>query len=527
MRAADAALAGSLSFVGGVGVYSFAPFGWSAAAGAALCSIVFFQKGGMRAAGVAFFSFWAGVLALAISFSNWQGASFFLSPFFGRTGVMEGTIASVQELRDRQYLTVKENTFAVSVSSSRVQVSVPGKVRVRVGSSFGVLPGQRIEFTCALQRPVAFSSFDYPAFLAQKGIYSECFPKGDIVVKGNSERVQSRLFSFAGSVRNAVRKQFSQFLPEYDADVLSALILGMRGVVPERILSSFQRIGISHILAVSGLHVAVLSVFFWTFLVSIGVSRNASFWIVSLLLLSFLLVLGFRASAVRAAVMAWTALAGSLLGRPAGGIRALVYAAAALVLWKPMLLRWDAGFQLSFLAVLSILLWHHPIDNFLKRMRFPQAGAVRMRTYASVSLAAQAGTALLVSSLFGTFSFMSIAANLLLLPLLPFFLVGGIALAATAAVFPVLASGIASFLSLLFSYTFAVTDMLSRLPYAAVSITYVPAWILVVFYGGVGYAAWRRLQWHNRKENPVFSSSGCDYAVVLFSEKLGKRHGLY
>jgi len=107
-------------------------------------------------------------------------------------------------------------------------------------------------------------------------------------------------------------------------------------------------------------------------------------------------------------------------GRLSSSTRALIFAAGFLLLLNPRLLRWDVGFQLSFLATLGIIYFYTIFDKWLKKI--PE----KIRAILAVTLSAQILTLPLIFYYFNIVSFISLITNILILPVLPVLMVLGL-----------------------------------------------------------------------------------------------------
>lgn len=208
--------------------------------------------------------------------------------------------------------------------------------------------------------------------------------------------------------------------------VLSALTVGYKNELSEDLRATYQTVGVSHILALSGMHVAVL----WGLLCGIlhPLDKNrllrwvkcgvvvASLWV-------FAFLVGLPASAVRAVVMCMLMTLAHVAGRRSLSLNTLSIAAFFMLLYNPFYL-FDTGFQLSFLAVFSILVVYPVIFRW-----WPVHRPVLRYVWGivAVSLAAQLGTAPLVVYKFAYFPVCFLPANLIVAPLVLAIIYGAVA----------------------------------------------------------------------------------------------------
>ncbi len=155
----------------------------------------------------------------------------------------------------------------------------------------------------------------------------------------------------------------------------------------------------------------------------LGLWRSQAFYLTLLLIFLFVLMIGFQASVVRAAIMGSLALLAQKTGRLANSLRLVVFTAFSMILLNPLILRWDVGFQLSFLAILGIILLGQPIKsclNLLFKGRF-----IALKEIVSTTLSAQIFTLPILIYNFGRISLVSPVTNILVVPTVDFIMILG------------------------------------------------------------------------------------------------------
>lgn len=296
--------------------------------------------------------------------------------------------------------------------------------------------GEELWVRLRISPPVSarnFDEFDYARYLIRKGIsgtgfvasghwqFSEC--------RKEKEGIATVLYRLAASYRTQIENLYRRLGIEGDElAVLSALTLGDKTDLSESVRESYSVAGVSHVLALSGLHVGLLYAlaFFLLRPLLLGgqFGRVLRSLLLILLLWLFAFFTGLSPSVVRSAAMFSIWALADLCGRQSFSLNTLALTAWLMLLVRPVWL-FDVGFQLSFAAVLSILLF----QPFLYRLC-----PVRHRagTYlwglVSVSVAAQLGTAPLVLFYFSRFSTHFLLTNLLVVPLVTLILYAAVVL---------------------------------------------------------------------------------------------------
>ena len=287
--------------------------------------------------------------------------------------------------------------------------------------------GDTLELTGILEKPAKLGDFDYGAYLANQGVHSTMpFPKVRVADSGGGNPAQGLIFD----LRREVSQGIDEALPETQASLAQALLLGIRGRLPREVTEDFRSTGTSHLLAISGLHVGIL----------LAMSLGAGAWLMGrrrqvylLLPLAaiwlYALVSGLSPSVERAAVMGSVYLAALFLGRPRSVLPALALAAGLMAGLEPQVLK-QVSFQLSFAAVAGIALlttsrW--PVLSPLSgspRDEGWKGTLVRALVLAvAVSVAATVATLPLIAFNFQRVPVLGIPATILALPALPIFLV--------------------------------------------------------------------------------------------------------
>lgn len=175
------------------------------------------------------------------------------------------------------------------------------------------------------------------------------------------------LTTFFKDIRGHLSNALAQFLPEQEASVAKALLLGDKSTLSTETRQSFSSAGAMHVLAISGLHVGIIMylLFFVLKRFSRVISRRAAVIISLVFIWIFVGVTGASPSVVRAALMFSVLLIGQQSGRMGSNLNTLFFSAFVLLLIDPLLI-FDIGFQLSYCAMLGIFLYFDRISSLLK-----------------------------------------------------------------------------------------------------------------------------------------------------------------
>ena len=333
-----------LAIIVGVAVASFLPVEWIQN------DLLWFA--GMAGCGVILFLFWtnqkirlAALIGLFLFLGIWRYAiglpinsSDKIWHYNNREIVVAGIIVNNPDLRK----TNQKLEISVKVIHGLPLQNVSGKILVTTNLYPRYNYGDELELKCELKAPEEFNGFAYDRYLARYNIYSVCYyPKIKILNNGGGNFLYKNIFK----IKNRFQQAINYGLSEPEASLAQAIILGNKKGISENLREKFSQAGISHIMAISGMHISILAALVMSILLGIGFSRKRSFLISCLFLLFYIILIGLPVSAIRAGLMGFLVLLAMNLGRLNKIINSLLFVAVALLLINPQLLRDDIGFQ--------------------------------------------------------------------------------------------------------------------------------------------------------------------------------------
>lgn len=356
--------------------------------------------------------------------------------------------------------------------------------------------GDEIEIIGKLKTPPAFDDFNYRAYLAKENVFSivNYSKKISLISSGNGKIYYSYIFA----LKNKIEKIIADILPEPQASFLSALLIGSRGALPDDLLESFSRTGTTHIIAISGYNIAIIASVFAATLGFFRFSRPFIFWLTVFMIILFTILTGAQASVVRAAIMGFLVLLASKEGRIYQITNAIIFSAAAMLWFNPKLLRWDAGFQLSFLATLGLIYIHPVLSSFLnKKDKNVKSDKILSRIAGSgkeiflASLSAQIAVLPVLIYNFDQFSLISPLANVLILPVIPLTMFFGFAAAGIGFIFLPVAKIIGYIAWLFLSYEIFIAEKFAGLPYAFLNVAKFSFGFVILYYIILVWLIWK------------------------------------
>ena len=415
---------------------------------------------------------------------------------------VDGTISEDPQVSpDKTDVIISANRVS---SEGRPPASVSGKVLLAVKPPLPLKYGDVIRFHTRLRAPHNFSNpggFDYERYLRYRGIWVRGFigSASNIVIlrEGTGHAVPLAVDVF----RLRLKRLIKEHAPTPAAEIIQASILGNQREIPRDVREKFNITGTSHIIAISGFNMGIVALFviFVTRMIMKSYPplllrwdwRRISAVLAAVFVILYTFIAGAGISVVRATLMILIFMGAVLLGKVRQIDNTLALAALIILLVSPYFL-FDISFQLSFAAVLALLM----IAPRLTRL-IPQAKETdvqdrwhpvrknlrRLLIFLAVTISAVIGTLPIIIFYFNRLSLVVLASNLLVVPILGILAIPlcmMIIIAApvweTAAVFLIKAA------TFLVDVSLRLVDYLAALPYAALPVPTPTIPEIVAFY---------------------------------------------
>lgn len=274
-------------------------------------------------------------------------------------------------------------------------------------------------------------------------------------------------------------------------EFLNATLTGDGSDLKSEVRDSFNTSGISHILALSGLHVGIIALVISIAmfpLMMLGMRRIHTI-IILLALWCFAAITGFSPSVIRAVIMATVVIVGNMMQRYKSPLNSLCLAALVILLFDPASIV-SIGFQLSFAAVLCIIIFSRSLNPISERNRI----GYNLFSYLTVSISAMIGTGLLSVIYFHSFPVYFLLTNIIVAFILPFLLGGGVLLIICEALGfdPI---WLCNSIDFIYNFVAVTSEWIATIPGASISNIYIPAWLCIP------YAVWITTLkiWSNKK----------------------------
>lgn len=427
----------------------------------------------------------------------------------GRRVLVRGVIAS-DPIVDTAFYRTEKAAFLLSVYSIKAEGGpwreMSGLVKTNVyKNEKNFSYGDTIIAEGIISRPGSLKNpglFDYSKYLERKRVYAVLKIKdgSSIVVVGTAGGLNP-VKSAAYRLRQEIGEFLDAYLKRPYSGFMKAILIGDRSGLNDSLKDDFVKTGTVHIIAISGLNIGLIAIPLLFVFGILRIPRKVGLLLAMVFAAFYSTLAGSDPSIVRATIMFCVFGIGRLIDRESDILNSLSIAAFAILAFDPNALR-DPGFQLSFVSILSIVLFATKIEAVLN----PGAGSTAssrasgIRSYTmkgvSVSIAAWLGTAPFVALYFNIISPVAILANIVVIPTLFVLMVAALLFLSVGAAANVFAPYLALALNQLCRFLFFANHLFSEIPFSHFRIAAPSAIFLFSYYAVIASA----LIFPNRKK---------------------------
>lgn len=328
------------------------------------------------------------------------------------------------------------------------------KVYVRGSRANDFQIGDRIIFKGKLSFPENKDEFNYIRYLSHQRIKTVAFI--DFSQIEEVKKSENVFLNFIKLIRLKTGESLARFLPGDKGAVVLGMLLGNTSKISEETLENFRTTGLSHVLAVSGLHVGILIVACGWLMYLLKVKPVFQGFLI-LLAVSFYSVLTLgRPSILRALLMTVAGLIAWYSGRENNLLSSISFACLVLLVYDPFIL-YDIGFQLSFAATLGVIFLNPILGDWMSEI--PRG----LGKNVALCLSAQLGVAPFLLCYFKSVSQVSVLANLLVVPLLAPLLISGMVVSFASVTLSFLVQPVCLIINPIISYVLWIAKALGNL----------------------------------------------------------------
>jgi len=320
--------------------------------------------------------------------------------------------------------------------------------------------------------------FDYRKYLEEQGISGILYlysVKDLKIINRHYNKILCAVFRS----RKAIDDEISGLFQPQTAAFLRGQLLADRSSIDYNAIVEFTNSGVVHILAVSGLSVGFIVIIVMIMLSRFNIYLRSILTLLSLII--FLLLTDSRAPTVRAVIMSILFIVGILSNRSTNGFNSLAVSAFIILFFDPAQL-FDAGFQISYSAVCSILVFHPVFQKTVQNLKIKIVWINLILLFIGLSVCAQIGSLPFILYYFGKLSLVSLLANLLVIPLAGIIIGLGIFTLILNYCIPLLASYYAAGIDLLNSLMFFIIKISGNFKYSFLWIRNFSLLDVLIFY---------------------------------------------
>lgn len=445
------------------------------------------------------------VVFVVLGVLRYQGAQAHLFPFEeelaedqrrGERVVFIGQVVGEPEKRIHSVrLVVRPENISERSFPARMQ----GKVLVTTDrfSDYGY--GDMLKISGNLKTPGIFDHFNYREFLARQDMYwVMANPTIELLERGRDKNIASKLKALMFAAKAELRETLHLYLSKPGSAILEGMILGDEGELSDEMKDALNKTGTRHIIAISGMHIVILTALLLYCFLGIGFSRSQAFYLTSAFMVLYIISTGGQPSAVRAGIMGGLFLLSQHIGRMNVAWRCLVFAGAGMFAFDPFVLK-DVGFQLSFMAVLGLIFFSPYLNQLFRTI----PSLFQLREILSATIAAQVFTLPILLYNFGQVSVVALAANILIIPISAPLLAFGFLFLVAGTIFAPFGFVLSFPVAFLLAYMSFVVDFFAQFSFASLHVENVsPLW-LALFYVPLGFFLWK---FRTRHEFPGLDS---------------------
>ncbi|SET67428.1 ComEC/Rec2 family competence protein [Paenibacillus sp. NFR01] len=307
---------------------------------------------------------------------------------------------------------------AAAAGGERVLAQIKLGAESEIAAAAAWRRGDRIRLAGELRQPAEardFGAFDYRDYLHTRRIHWLLKGSGAASVQVTPPAAwnSTLILRWNDAARAALGAEMDRLFSGVHSGYMKGLVIGIQDDLDPATFREFSQLGLTHILAISGMHVAVYVGALLYILRRCRLTEEAALTVAFLLVPAYVLMSGAGPSVVRAGIMSMIALAAARFGILKDGLNILAASALFMLIWNPYLLM-SVSFQLSFLVTAGLMVYVPLAAPLLRSLPRWLSGAM------SVTLVAQFVSFPLTVYYFNQFSLFSFAANLVLVPFITF-----------------------------------------------------------------------------------------------------------
>lgn len=293
------------------------------------------------------------------------------------------------QLRAEELVTTSGNKATFVLRGEHIQTTIYLDAEFEQREALTWRRGMALQLAGELRKPGTarnFGDFDYREYLRTHRIHWQLTSNGLQAVdqaKVTSGFSMNRIAASIERFRSRLATLVQSLYDERYTGFMQGLLIGDRSELPQDMAQQFSDIGMTHVLAISGLHVGVFTAGCFWLLRSLRLSQSRVYAITCALVPVYVLSTGAAPSAVRAGIMALLGLAAAMRGRLKDSHRYVMIAAMIMLVWDPYYAH-QVSFQLSFLVTFGLIIGVPRLLSWLPARPKPLYGALAVTIVAQL-----------------------------------------------------------------------------------------------------------------------------------------------
>ena len=390
------------------------------------------------------------ILGISISFLNGNGN---LEKFIEEEIYIEARVEDLEKKTSEleKYIIRIESVDGRKIPIEKALLTIIGEKDLKLGS--------KIDLKVTPKLPKENRNpglFNYKQYLKGKKIYT-LMTVDDYNLKSIDNSDIPFRYRLKEKSIETIDGLFKSYLNEENNSLITSIILGESDYLDEENVKLYRDMGLSHILAVSGLHIGIISSFLMFVISRLGIKRKSNTLITLIFIWSYGYIIGYPDSILRASLLFSFLYLSKIIHKPFDSLNILSLAALILLVINPNSL-FSVGFQLSFIASASIVVFTERIAHLL----YPLEGKF-IDTVSSL-LAVNIGVSPLQAYYFNRINLMGFLSNILIVPILSFSLIVAFIMIGLEFVLPSLNSIFGTVLNSSLNLQFLILRFIGRSP---------------------------------------------------------------
>ncbi len=464
-----------ISFILGVFLFRYSLFVMLPFLLLSLISLIFLKKRGLLLVLSALLFAFGGIYTNSVNIVSTQK----VLPLLEEEGFIKGTVISLPENEEYGKSAII-NADGCKIFLMAKDCDFTYKDEISFRGNFSLPGGKARSF-----------DFDYSSYLKGKDIYITCFA-AEINVLGNSKS-RFNIIDLATTLKEKLIKKSDAL---WDGEILMfarAILLGDTSLSDEAFREKVADASISHIIAVSGTHVSLVAAAIMFLLKGLSQKKRYLRFISFPFVFFFAVMVGSQPSVMRAVIMFILFTFAWIFFFHYDDYTSLIASAAAILLYNPFS-AFSLNFLLSFGAILGIIVFTRPLIYHLKFLHFPY-----LKDCVAVTLSAQIFIFPILALYFGKIPFLSLLANILVVPLVPYIMGCGYVSLALPSLFP-----FDEIEHIIIYAVLNIAEFFGKLPFANIYLVFKSSVLLILTFLSFLFLAYSFFVKENRKCSVIF-----------------------